>query len=177
MTNETTKGGRNRTIRDIIAAQKRGISLPEDPHIAIDSLAPSEEMPAMLSQTEESELEDISSASSFENLKNSEEVDTKPEEFDMFTKDVEEFINAMLATDTKYDNSKKTVSLDKAFKDILDTISQFYRIDISQLLNNILAYTFRNGKYADATMSELLRRIHKKQQYVLTQSFRLNKRK
>lgn len=172
-----TKGEKRRTIRDVIAAQKsQNIAIPGDPHVTIESAAISQDIQPL--QDEDGPHSSIAESQVDEEFRASLQNQDMADYDDMVEQEVNNLLNAMLASDTKYDNSRRTVSLDKSFKDILDTVAQFCRIDVSQVLNNILSYYFRNGKFSEVLMAELLRRIQKKQQHVLAQSFRnTNKRR
>lgn len=50
----------------------------------------------------------------------------------------EDFVTKIFSIETRYENSRRPVLIDRGFKNILDILSQLSHVDVSQMLNNIL---------------------------------------
>lgn len=86
-----------------------------------------------------------------------------------------DFVTRLFSNSVRYENSKKTVLIDQEFKNMLDTLSQISKTDVSQILNNILNHFLgMESKYS--IVSELHKYIQKQQQSI-TQNFKPNNRR
>lgn len=159
--NHAQKGGI--TVRSLIGQQNRSpagtISIPSDPFSE----------PELPDRTEISNSSKRTQVTSMP-VSNNSEPDSEGVPFVPA-----DFVAGLFSTSIRYENSKKTVLIDQGFKNMLDTLSQISKTDVSQILNNILNNFF--GMESHYSIVPELHRYIQKQQYTITQNFKPNNKR
>ena len=143
--NRTQKGENGGSIRDLIERRKEGKNLiPSTPYLGEKDIPVEAPKPKL-------EQEDMPNLPAME-----------PPASSWVAAD---FVDKILSAETRYENSRQTVLIDRGFKNILDILSQLSGVDISRILNNILR-EFLQPDGLLSIMPELEQYIQKQQRSI-----------